>query len=682
MCAGRSRAMLAPVRWTIRGWVCGLAACLGALLAFAGTAAAAPLTPTITEPASDGQVVNPADVHMEVAAPEDPDDDACTDWEIRTADLSTVVWRSPCQTDTLAVHIHLGDGTFVPLHGSRGLDFDSSYVVRARFREADASVGDWATRRFKTDPPSSPGGDIPWTPVEPGYVIDEVAGGLQLPVNIAFVPDPGPDPDDAVAYITELYGTIKVLTRDGGISDYATGLLNFDPTAEFPGSGAGGLTGVVVEPASGDVFASVLYDADPGPVAGPHYPKVVRFHSTDGGLTAATETTILDMPGESQPYSHQISNLTIGPDGKLYVHMGDGFDPTTSVNLNSFRGKILRANLDGSAPDDNPLYMAGDDGTLPRDYIYAYGFRNPFGGAWRASNGAHYEVENGPSVDRLARVDEGANYGYDGSDASMRIGALYNWDPAHAPVNIAFIEPETFGGSGFPASQMDHAFVAESGPTWATGPQVLGKRIVEFAPDPETGEIGGHPHTLIEYTGTGQSTAAGLAAGPGGLYFTELYRDQDYVSAIDPGARLLRIRYGPPTKPVLTATSPGSPADDNSPTVLGTAQFGSAVTIYTDPSCQTPVASGTSDELASPGIPVDVSDNSSTVLYANDRVGDAVSGCSTAPLTYEERSPAGASAKGFKLKSAVRSCKRKHRAQARARCIKRAKKRARAVQYQ
>src|ERR1700754_3233665 len=111
MCARHRRAMLAPVRWTFRGGVCGMAACLGALLVFAATASAAPPIPTITEPASDGQVVNPADVHMEVAAPEDPGDDACTDWEIRTADLSTVVWRSPCQTDTLAVHIHLGDGT-------------------------------------------------------------------------------------------------------------------------------------------------------------------------------------------------------------------------------------------------------------------------------------------------------------------------------------------------------------------------------------------------------------------------------------------------------------------------------------------------------------------------------------------------------------------------------------------
>ena len=125
----------------------------------------------------------------------------------------------------------------------------------------------------------------------------------------------------------------------------------------------------------------------------------------------------------------------------------------------------------------------------------------------------------------------------------MQTDALFNWDPAHAPVNIAFIQRQTFRGSGFPASQQDHAFVTESGPTYATGPQVYGKRIVEFDPDPGTGEIGGHPHDLVEYTGTGKATAVGLAAGPDGLYFTELYKDQDYSSPIDPGARLFRIRY-------------------------------------------------------------------------------------------------------------------------------------------
>jgi glucose/arabinose dehydrogenase len=658
-------------------------ACVAALLLLTGTAAASPAAPTITEPATDGQLVHPADVHMEAGGFSDPDDDtlACTDWEIRTADLSQVVWRpSTCVTGTLAVHIHLGDGQFVnSFAGHTQLDFNSHYVLRARFHDGVGEVSDWSQRSFGTYPPSSPGGGIPWTPLQPGYVIDEIAGGLQLPVNVAFVPDPGSGPKDPIAYIAELYGTIKVLTRDGSMSDYATGLLNFDPSGDFPGSGAQGVTGIVVDPESGDVFADMLYDSDPSPLNGPHYPKVVRFHSTDGGLTAATQTTILDMVGETQSESHQVSNLTIGPDDKLYVHMGDGFDPTKSQDLTSLRGKILRINFDGTAPSDNPLYEVGDDGTLPRDFIYAYGFRNPFGGAWRASNGAHYEVENGPKVDRLARVIPGFNYGYDGSDASMLTGALYNWSPAHAPTNIAYIQTQTFAGSGFPDSEMDHAFVTESGPTFAAGPQALGKRVVGFDPDPDTGEIGGHPHTLVEYTGTGRATAVGLAAGPGGLYFTELYKDQDLISATDPGARLLRIRYGPPIRPTLTSTNPPSPANDNAPRVIGTAQFSSLVRLYTDPACKTLAATGTSDELSSGGIAVSVPDNGSTEFYATDTVGTVTSPCSSHPVTYLEESPAGAHAKGFNAKAAKRRCRKKFRGEARAKCLKRVQRKVRAL---
>jgi glucose/arabinose dehydrogenase len=652
-----------------------------AIVLFTGTAAAdTPAAPVITEPATDGQLVHPADVHMEATGFEDDDSDthACTDWEIWTPDLAHLVWHAPCATGILAGHIHLGDGSFVSPYSS--LDFDSHYVLKARFIDSANDVGPWSLRLFGTYPPSSPGGDVPWTPVQPGYEVDEVAGGLQLPTNIAFVPNPGSAPGDPLLYISELYGTIKVLTNDGSVSDYATGLLNFNPTGDFPGSGETGLTGIVVDPSSGDVFASLLYDSDPSPVDGPHYPEVIRLHSTDGGRTAATTQTVLKMPGETQGPSHQISNLTFGPDGKLYVHMGDGFDATKGQDLTSLRGKILRLNLDGSAPTDNPLYESGDDGTLARDYIYAYGFRNPFGGAWRASNGAHYEVENGPSVDRLARVYPGYNYGYDGSNASMHTDALYNWDPSHAPVNIAFIQPQTFGGSGFPVSQQDHAFVTESGPTWATGPQVLGKRVVEFDPDPETGEIGGHPHDLVEYTGTGKATAVGLAAGPDGLYFTELYKDLKSSSGIDPGARLLRIRYGLPLAPRLTSTTPASPANANWPAVVGSAPtIGSAVKLYTDPGCTALVGTGTADQLASPGIQVHVPDNSTTHLYGTATVGSDTSPCSSPALTYQEESPLGAKSKGFNLTAAKRHCKKKFRGKARAQCIRRAKQKARAL---
>jgi len=384
-------------------------------------------------------------------------------------------------------------------------------------------------------------GDVSFTALQPGFVIEEVAGDFQLPTNIAFVPNPGPNPADPLFYVTELYGTIKVVRRNFTVSDYATGLLNFNPTGAFPGSGEQGLAGVVVDPTTGDVYATRVTATNPANPDGAHHPQVIKFTSIDGGLTAATITVIRDMVGESQGQSHQISNLTIGPDGKLYVHNGDGFDYTTAQNLNSYRGKVLRMNLDGSPPADNPFYNAAD-GISARDYVYAYGLRNPFGGAWRAADGQHYAVENGPSIDRFARILPGVNYGWNNTNASMTINAIYNWNPSTAPVNITFVEPSAFDGSLFPPGYMDRAFVSESGSTYATGPQANAKRITYFQLDANAVRLSG-PTMLLRYTGTGKATIVGLAAGPDGLYFTELYRDLGAATPIDRGARVFRVRY-------------------------------------------------------------------------------------------------------------------------------------------
>jgi glucose/arabinose dehydrogenase len=383
--------------------------------------------------------------------------------------------------------------------------------------------------------------DVSFTALVPGFVIEEVAGDFQLPTNIAFVPNPGPNPADPLFYVTELYGTIKVVRRNGAVSDYATDLLNFNPTGAFPGSGEQGLTGIAVDPLTGDVYVSRVTATNPLDPDGAHHPQVVKFTSNDGGLTAGTTTVIRDMVGESQGQSHQISNVSFGPDGKLYVHNGDGFDFTTAQNLESYRGKVLRMNLDGSAPGDNPFYSEAD-GISARDYVYAYGLRNPFGGAWRAADGQHYSVENGPSVDRFARILPGVNYGWNNTDSSMTINAIYNWNPATAPVNIAFVQPSTFGGSLFPPGFMDRAFVSESGSTYATGPQTNAKRLTYFQLDANGNRLSG-PTTLLRYTGTGKGTVVGLAAGPDGLYFTELYKDLGAVTPIDRGARVFRVRY-------------------------------------------------------------------------------------------------------------------------------------------
>ena len=509
-----------------------------------------PSPPVIHEPENEGQIVNAADAHLETDEFADPDapldDHRCTDWEIRLQPSNELIWTAPCVSNSAAkVHIHLADGAFVGSHtGMTRLMYSTNYVMRVRFRDTSGNGAtewsDWSQRGFQTT--AEPGGNPnqQWQ-VAPGYVIETVAPGLELPVNIAFVANPGNDPTNILCYVTELYGIIKVVKRDGSLGDYANDLLNFDVFGGFPGSGELGLTGLCVEPASGDVFASMLYSSDPGNPNAPLYPKVVRFHSTDGGLTAASQTTVIDMAGETHGASHQISNLSIGPDGKLYVHMGDGFNTPTAQNLDSFRGKILRMNLDGTPCTDNPFYDAGN-GTNARDYVYAYGFRNPFGGAWRAADGKHYEVENGPTVDRFARVNAGQNYLWDGSNASMTNGALYTWSPQTAPVNVTFIETNTFGGSGFPFTKWDHAFVSESGPTYAEGEQSNGKHIREFVIN-TNGVLVAGPTTLVKYIGTGFGTVVGLAAGPDGLYFTDLYEDTGAQGPTARGANLYRVRF-------------------------------------------------------------------------------------------------------------------------------------------
>jgi hypothetical protein len=161
-------------------------------------------------------------------------------------------------------------------------------------------------------------------------------------------------------------------------------------------------------------------------------------------------------------------------------------------------------------------------------------------------------VENGPSIDRFVQINPGVDYLWDGDNSDMVQFALYNWSPSHAPVNLAYIQQQTFAGSQFPASLMDRAYVTESGPTLGIGPQTRGKRIVEFTQN-AAGTVTAGPTKLVEYAGNGAGSVVGLAAGPDGLYFTSLYNDDaksaaQVALAIGPGAKVYRVRY---VNPVL-----------------------------------------------------------------------------------------------------------------------------------
>ncbi|MBW3670539.1 MAG: PQQ-dependent sugar dehydrogenase, partial [Acidobacteria bacterium] len=372
--------------------------------------------------------------------------------------------------------------------------------------------------------------------------VELVAEGLQLPVAIEPVANPGNSADAPLLYVAELYGRVKVISRDGNVTTYADELLNFDPFGDFPGAGERGLADLAIEPETGDLFVTLPYHP-PGTWSGAFQPRVIRLISSEDGREMTGSETVLDLQGEWIGPSHQIANISVGPDRKLYVHVADGNCAECARNPASARGKILRMELTGEPAVDNPFFDAAD-GITATDYIYALGFRNPFGGAWRAVDGHLYEVENGPSTDRFVRVEPGRDYGWEGDDENMFVGALYNWTeaPAAAPVNIAFVQPATFGGSGFPAWKQDTAYVTESGPTWATGQPAVGKRIGEFVIT-AAGELGGVRRTFVQYTGTGKSTVAALAAGPGGLYFSDLYQDDELESPVAAGAKIFRVRY-------------------------------------------------------------------------------------------------------------------------------------------
>jgi glucose/arabinose dehydrogenase len=137
---------------------------------------------------------------------------------------------------------------------------------------------------------------------------------------------------------------------------------------------------------------------------------VERF--TDVNNVGTDRTMIVgDLPTKTTDI-HALNSIHFGPDGKLYISIGDNGLTTEEVqpsqDLSTPIGKLLRVNKeDGSAPADNPF--VNTPGADPR--IYAYGFRNSFDFTFHPENGSLYMTENGPSsCDELNLIVPGGNY--------------------------------------------------------------------------------------------------------------------------------------------------------------------------------------------------------------------------------------------------------------------------------
>lgn len=166
--------------------------------------------------------------------------------------------------------------------------------------------------------------------------------------------------------------------------------------AEVEASGEGGLLGMVLHPnfnTTPHVFVVYNYDD-----AGTYKEKVVRY--TYSGSTLTSPTPIID--DISAANIHNGSRLVITPDLKLFITTGDASNPANAQNASHLNGKVLRLNLDGSIPADNPT--AGSA-------IWSTGHRNPQGLVF--NDGILFSAEHGEDTDdEINIIEKGRNYGW------------------------------------------------------------------------------------------------------------------------------------------------------------------------------------------------------------------------------------------------------------------------------
>jgi aldose sugar dehydrogenase len=202
-----------------------------------------------------------------------------------------------------------------------------------------------------------------------------IATNLRIPWALAFAPD-------GRIFFTERPGTLRVINADGTLQ---VAPVIGPPDIDVLASGEGGLMGVEVDPNFSDNGYLYIYFMTRNPTRN----NLVRLIESNGSATV--DVVLLDnVPANTS--QHDGGRIKIGPDGKMYITTGNAnMCQTTSQFLDSLAGKILRMNLDGSAPEDNPFYP---------DYplIYSMGHRNPQGIAWDDS-GQLYETEHGPTAD-------------------------------------------------------------------------------------------------------------------------------------------------------------------------------------------------------------------------------------------------------------------------------------------
>ncbi len=255
---------------------------------------------------------------------------------------------------------------------------------------------------------TSSGGSVSTQPnksssARPGDVdVTTVVSGLDAPWSIAF------DGDTALISERDSGRILEIMPggeqREIGTIDAATPM------------GEGGLLGLAVH----DSYLYVYFTAGDENRVDRH-----ELTGAPGSLGLGEPDTVLD--GIASARNHNGGRIAFGPDGMLYVTVGDAGDREAAQDRDSLSGKILRLTPDGAVPEDNPF-----DGSP----VYSYGHRNPQGLAW-SDDGTMYASEFGQDTwDELNRIEAGRNYGWpvvEGmADDDRFVDPVQQWAPSDA----------------------------------------------------------------------------------------------------------------------------------------------------------------------------------------------------------------------------------------------------------
>jgi glucose/arabinose dehydrogenase len=314
---------------------------------------------------------------------------------------------------------------------------------------------------------------------------EPAADGLDFAVNIAFAPD-------GTMFVAEKdHGEIRVV-RDGEILDEPFSSVETSaPVNEM------GLLGVAVHPefpAEPWVYA---YYSD----SNDSLNRLVRFRA-DGDVAVEREE-LLDLLPTTFGW-HNGGDLAFGPDGMLYVTVGEGHISARAQDEDELGGRILRLDPDGSVPNDNPFG--------PDNPTYALGVRNSFGICFDPASGDLYGTDNGPGGDDEVNViDGGDNLGWPsqlgpGGEPEF-VDPVLTFPETIVPTGCAVSGGDLYFGEGYdgnlhriplPGSDeqivgrfeggITDVAVAPDGALWIVTPNVLYRRAPAQATGPTTSE--------------------------------------------------------------------------------------------------------------------------------------------------------------------------------------------------